>query len=61
MNSVYLLSASLCAAGLYIVYLHGVIRRYAEWSEYARHAIISAYVLLTQKRAEEDDEELTDD
>lgn len=61
MNSIYLLSASLCAAGLYIMYLHGVIRRYAQWSEYARYAIISAYALLTQKRSEEDDEELTDD
>jgi len=61
MNSTYLLSASLCAAGLYIVYLHGVIRRYVQWSEYARHAMLSAYVLLTRKRSEEDDEELTDD
>lgn len=60
MNSIYLLCASLVAAGLYIVYLHGVIRRYAEWAEYARHAIISAYVLLTQRPTEESDEELTD-
>ena len=49
MNEVYLLSASLVASGLYIVYLHGVIRKYAEWTNMARYALMSAYDIIISK------------
>ena len=49
MNEVYLLSASLVAAGLYIVYLHGVIRKYARWTNMARYALMSAYDIIANK------------
>lgn len=49
MNEVYLLSASLVAAGLYIVYLHSVIRKYAEWTHMARYALMSAYDIIVSK------------
>ncbi len=49
MTEVYLLSATLVAAGLYIVYLHSVIRKYAEWTRMARYALMSAYEVITRK------------
>ena len=49
MTDVYLLSATLVAAGLYIVYLHSVIRKYAEWTNMARYALMSAYDIIISK------------
>ena len=49
MNEVYLLSCSLVAAGLYIVYLHSVIRKYAQWMRMASYALMSAYDSITGK------------
>lgn len=59
MNEVYLLSASLVAAGLYIVYLHGVIRKYAQWTNMACYAMMSAYDIIVSN-GESDDETTTD-
>ena len=50
MNSVYLLSASLVAAGFYIVYLHGVIHKYARWTNMARYALQAAHDCLVEQR-----------
>lgn len=49
MNEVYLLSSTLVAAGLYIMYLHSVIRKYAEWTKMAHYALMSAYDIITNK------------
>ena len=49
MNEVYLLSCSLVAAGLYIVYLHSVIHKYAQWMRMARYALMSAYDSIISK------------
>ena len=49
MNEVYLLSCSLVAAGLYIMYLHSVIRKYAQWMRMARYALMYAYDSITSK------------
>ena len=48
MTDVYLLSATLVAAGR-IVYLHSVIRKYAEWTNMARYALMSAYDIIISK------------
>ena len=50
MNDIYLLSCALVAAGLYIVYLHGVIRQYARWAYMARTALHMAHDCLVEKR-----------
>jgi hypothetical protein len=50
MNNIYLLSASLVLAGIYIVYLHGVIRKYARWTYMARHALQMAHDCLVEQR-----------
>jgi hypothetical protein len=50
MNSIYLLSASLVVAGLYIVYLHSVIHKYARWTNMARHALQLAHDCLVEQR-----------
>ncbi len=61
MNEVYLLSSTLVAAGLYVVYLHGVIRKYAEWTNMARTALVASYVALTSAVEEEEEDEEADD
>lgn len=58
MTDVYLLSCTLVASGLYIMYLHSVIRKYAEWANMARYALRSAYDIITSKG--ENDENTTD-
>ena len=55
MNSIYLLSASLVAAGLYIVYLHSVINKYARWTNMARHALKLAHDCLVEQREKHED------
>ena len=55
MNSVYLLSASLVAAGFYIVYLHSVILKYARWTQMARHALELAHDCLVEQRTNNED------
>ncbi len=55
MNEVYLLATSLVVAGLYIVYLHGVIRKYAIWTSHANRALTSAYLILTRRKEDDED------
>lgn len=55
MNSIYLLSASLVAAGLYIVYLHSVIHKYARWTNMARYALQLAHDCLVEQREKHED------
>mgnify|MGYP007028374492 CR=1 FL=1 len=50
MHSIYVLSASLVVAGLYIVYLHSVIHKYARWTNMARHALQLAHDCLVEQR-----------
>lgn len=55
MNSIYLLSASLVAAGFYIVYLHSVILKYSRWTNMARHALQLAHDCLVEQRESHED------